>query len=560
MTERNAVFVRTFVAALAASGVEHACVAPGSRNSPLSLALADSPIKDWSHHDERSAAFFALGIAKTCDRPVLVVTTSGTAATELHPAITEASASHVPLIALTADRPTERFDVGAAQTIDQHSLFGSAVRWSHDLDVPDPADAGPDRTAALAVRLVAESVGIPAGPVHLNIRFREPLVIGEFPGNELQVPGITQSFVAPDPEEISRLIARIAGRRGAIVAGPQTDRSECGTIADLGKALRWPVMSDPISGLRTGNHDTTAIVGSDLLASTGWLEAASPEFVLRFGARPTSKALTTWLGAHPEVLQVLIASAGWPDPMATADLVLRSGITAATGPLQSAQPAQESWLERWKAADATAAETARTAIDSTIDPSEPGVAAAVFDALTEGSSLWAASSMPIRDVDSFLPVSGRNLAIHANRGANGVDGFISTALGATSCDAKTVALTGDISMLHDIGALATMSRLEIPLTIVVVNNDGGGMFHFLPQAGHDHFERHFGTPHGLSFSEIAKSFGIDAVAAEDTQTVAEIVAAAGDRPQLVEVLTDRVANVEVHEEIATAVREAVAGI
>ncbi|MEE9206032.1 MAG: 2-succinyl-5-enolpyruvyl-6-hydroxy-3-cyclohexene-1-carboxylic-acid synthase, partial [Acidimicrobiia bacterium] len=422
MTDRNTVFARTLIAAFAAAGVEHACVAPGSRNAPLSLALADSPIRDWSHHDERSAAFFALGIAKTTGRPVLMVTTSGTAATELHPAIAEADASQTPLIALTADRPTELFDIGASQTIDQRHLFASAVRWAHDLDVPDPMDSGPDRTASLAGRVVSESMGISPGPVHLNIRFREPLVIGDHPAGDLRIPQATQPSVAPDAEALSRLTAQIDARRGVVVVGPQTDRSSCRAVAEMGVALGWPILSDPISGLRSGTHPTAAVVGSDLLAAADWLEAATPEFVVRIGARPTSKALTTWLAQHPDIPQTIIAPSGWPDPTASASVILRSGVAAAVGPLGSAKPAPTEWLERWKAADVAASDAARAAIDAAAGPSEPGITAAIHDGLPNGSMLWAASSMPIRDVDSFFPVSERPITIQANRGANGIDG------------------------------------------------------------------------------------------------------------------------------------------
>ncbi|MEE8496963.1 MAG: 2-succinyl-5-enolpyruvyl-6-hydroxy-3-cyclohexene-1-carboxylic-acid synthase [Acidimicrobiia bacterium] len=558
MTDRNTIFARTLIAALAASGVEHACVTPGSRNAPLSLALADSPINDWSHHDERSAAFFALGIAKTTGRPVLMVTTSGTAATELHPAIAEADASQTPLIALTADRPTELFDIGASQTIDQRHLFGSAVRWAHDLDVPDPMDSGADHTASLAGRVVSESMGISPGPVHLNIRFREPLVIGDHSTDDLRTSQATQPSVAPDPEALSRLTTQMDARRGIIVVGPQTDRSNCRAVAEMGVALGWPILSDPISGLRSGTHPTAAVVGSDLLASADWLEAATPDFVVRIGAQPTSKALATWLARHSDIPQTIITPSGWPDPMASAGLILRSSVTAAVGPLSSAEPAPTEWLDRWKAADAAASDAARAAIDTIAGPSEPGIAAAVHDGLPGGSMLWAASSMPIRDVDSFFPVSDRPVTIHANRGVNGIDGFISTALGAASGGTPTTALSGDLSMLHDIGALATAARLAIPLTIIVVNNDGGGIFHFLPEAGHEHFERHFGTPHGLSLSRIATSFGIDAETVDDTTAVAEILAKPTDRPRLVEVMTDREANVEIHREIAQAVRDALA--
>ena len=560
VTDRNTVFARTLIAAFAASGVEQACVTPGSRNAPLSLALADSPIRDWSHHDERSAAFFALGMAKATGHPVLVVTTSGTAATELHPAIAEADASQTPLIALTADRPTELFDIGASQTIDQRHLFGSAVRWEHDLDVPDPMDSGPDRTASLAVRIVSEATGILPGPVHLNIRFRQPLIIGAHPTGDLKIPQASQPSVAPDAESLSRLTSQIGARRGIIVAGPQTDRSHCRAVAEMGIALGWPILSDPISGLRSGTHPTAAVVGSDLLASADWLETATPEFVVRIGARPTSNTLSTWLARHPDIPQAIIAPGGWPDPMASAGLVLRSSVTAAVGPLGSAQPAPTEWLQRWKGADVAASDAARAAIDAAAGPSEPGVAAAIHDGLPSGSMLWAASSMPIRDVDSFFPVSDRPVTIHANRGVNGIDGLISTALGAASGGTPTTVLSGDLSMLHDIGALATAARLAIPLTIIVVNNDGGGIFHFLPQADHQHFERHFGTPHGLSLSRIATSFGIDAVTVDDTEIVAEIVAQPTNGPRLVEVLTDRSANVKIHREIAEAVRAALASL
>jgi len=558
VTDRNTVFARTLIAAFAASGVEHACVTPGSRNAPLSLALADSPINDWSHHDERSAAFFALGIAKATGRPVLMVTTSGTAATELHPAIAEADASHTPLIALTADRPTELFDIGASQTIDQRHLFGSSVRWAHDLDVPDPMDSGAERTAYLAGRVISESMGVPPGPVHLNIRFREPLVIGDHPTDDLRIPQATQPSVAPDPEVLSKLTTQIDARRGIIVAGPETDRSSCRAVAEMGVALGWPILSDPISGLRSGTHPTAAVVGSDLLASADWLDHATPDYVVRIGSRPTSKALTTWLARHPDVPQTIITPSGWPDPMASAALILRSSVAAAVGPLSTAGPAPTEWLERWKTADVAASNAARAAIDTASGPSEPGIAVAVHDGLPSESMLWAASSMPIRDVDSFFPVSDRPIAIHANRGVNGIDGFISTALGAACGGTPTTALSGDLSMLHDIGALATASRLGIPLTIIVVNNDGGGIFHFLPQADHEHFERHFGTPHGLSLSRIANSFGVEAATVDDTTAVTEAVAKPTDRPRLVEVMTDRSANVEIHRGIEQAVRDALA--
>jgi 2-succinyl-5-enolpyruvyl-6-hydroxy-3-cyclohexene-1-carboxylate synthase len=558
VADRNTTFVRTLIAALAASGVEHACVTPGSRSAPLSIALADSEIRDWSHHDERSAAFFALGIAKTTGRPVVVVTTSGTAAVELHPALVEASASQIPLIALTADRPTDLYDVGAPQTIDQRDLFGTTVKWAHDLDVPNPTDFGPTHTAALGARLVSESLGNPAGPVHLNVRFREPLLIESDSVAEVPVPEVTRHQLVPDPQAISDLATSISGRSGLIVAGPITDRSSCAHVADLGIALGWPIMSDPISGLRSGGHPTTAVVGSDLLAAADWLAEAPPEVVIRIGAPPTSKALRAWLGQNAQIPQILIAPSGWPDPMASANLVLRSDVAEAATRLGEAAAAPQGWLTRWKQADGAAAAAALSAIEATEFPSEPGVAAALSDALPNGSMLWAASSMPIRDIDSFYPVSERTVEIHGNRGANGIDGFVSTALGAASVGRPATSLVGDLSMLHDVGALATAGRHPIPLTIVVVNNDGGGIFHFLPPSGHQHFERHFGTPHGVSFAPIAASFGVDSIAIDDRIAFAEVLGVPSQEPRLIEVMTKRHTNVTIHRLIAEEVRAALA--
>ncbi len=561
MSSRNEQFARVLVAALAASGVKHACVTPGSRNAPLSIALADSVITDWSHHDERSAAFFALGIARITRRPAAIVTTSGTAAAELHPALAEAAAARIPLVAITADRPTELLDVGAPQTINQRDLFGRTVRWSYDLDVPDPDDAGRMRTAALAARLVSAATGRPAGPVHLNIRFREPLLIGD-DTYDVATPLVVEGELAPDAAAVAPVSDAISGRRGVVVAGPQGEPSVAAAATTFAAAVGWPVMADPVSGLRVGDHPVDAVVGSDLLAAAGWLEKAAPEAVLRIGAAPTSKALRVWLAENHAIPQIVIDPGGWRDPTATAHTIVRADTAAALRALggSGANPAPADWLESWKNADVVASAAAAAAIADGGYPSEPAAVSAVAVGLRDGASLWAASSMPIRDVDSFFPVSRRPGALFANRGANGIDGFISTALGAAATGDPTVALAGDISMLHDVGALGAMARIDIPLTIVVLNNDGGGIFHFLPQDGHEHFERHFGTPHGLRFADIAASFGVKSSRADTAEELIGVVADAGTVPFLVEVVTDRSTNVALHREIAVQVKEAVAAI
>lgn len=557
---RNDVFVSALVEGLSRSGLRHVCISPGSRNTPLSLAFAAHPdITDWSHHDERSGSFFALGLAVATGSPVAVVTTSGTAAAELHAAVVEADATGVPLVVLTADRPAELFDVAAPQTIDQRSLYAGAVRWHHDLDVPEPADAGPRVIAALAARLVQEATTTPTGPVHLNVRFREPLVVDPDFSN-IPVPEIESAVARPTPDTVAGIIETIGGRRGVVVAGPSREHDLPGAVTRLAGALGWPILADPISGLRVGTHPVYHVVGSDLLAAAGVPESLAPEIVLRIGAPPTSKSLRNWL-ATSGVRQLLIAPGRWPDPDASATTVVRADTAATLEALaDSATPVDADWMGLWAQTQAAASDSAIAVIRALEAPSEPGVALALAGSTPDGAAIWAASSMPIRDVDSYFPVTSRPVRLFGNRGANGIDGLASSALGTAATGTPTIAHLGDLSMLHDVGSLATAARLALPVTFLVVNNDGGGIFHFLPQAGHEHFERHFGTPHGLRFSEVAAGFGVEAVTAESMEDVETAIAETGPGPRLVEVFTDRDENVRLHREIAAAARDAVVGL
>lgn len=557
MPDRNAAFSATLIDALLQLGVEHACVSPGSRNTPLSLALADSAITDWSHHDERSSAFFALGIARTTGRPVAVVTTSGTAAAELHPALAEAIEGRVPLIAITADRPSRLRGVGAPQTIDQENLFGPSVKLSVDLETPEDATVAP----AIAIRLWQAAMTAPAGPVHLNLRFDEPLMPTgpATPTGAIRATAATDHDPAPQAAAVGAAAAMLAGRRGVIVAGPDHDPTVPAAAAALAAVLGWPILADPLSGVRAGNHDLTRVLGaSDALGWSGFLEASGVEAVVRFGAIPTSKPIAGWLAAHGDRPQVFIEPAGRRDPAGTAKPILRSGVAATLAALAGAvtTPAPTEWLARWRRADAAAA----AAIDAVVKaafPNEPAIARTVAAALPDPAVLWVASSMPVRDLDAVMSPTARRIRVMANRGANGIDGFLSTALGSAAVSGvPTVALAGDLSVLHDIGALATMARLAIPLTVVAVNNDGGGIFHLLPQAGHRHFERHWGTPHGLDLTAIASAFGVPAQRVHSQDRLAELVSNRG--PHLIEVRTDREANAELHREIRRRVAEAVA--
>lgn len=561
MDDRNYRFTSSLVAALADLGVTEACITPGSRSSPLAMTLAAHPgIRDWTHLDERSSSFFALGIGKASRRPALVVSTSGTAAAELHPAVVEARYGRVPLVVITADRPSDMWESGAPQTIDQRGLYGSAVLWTHDLDVAGPEEAPPGYGASLAGRLVIEALSGP-GPTHLNLRFREPLVPSgtiEFPAS--RAVGVDVGRPILDGRAADRLAAELSGKRGLIVAGAQDEEQFPAAAAACAATLGFPILADPLSQMRAGSHDRSMVVTTaDLLAGAGFLDAATPEVIVRVGALPTSKPLWQWMAAHPEVSQILVDDSGWRDPGASVSRVLRADPTSTLARLaETADPAPSSWAERWHQAEVRASAALEEALDKAGFPTEPGTTRAVIDALPADSLLYAASSMPIRDVDLVMPPLGRPVRIAANRGANGIDGLLSSGMGAAAVwPGPVTVLSGDLSALHDLTALATAARNELAVTLVIINNDGGGIFSFLPQARFpDVFERHFGTPHGLDFVRAAGLFGVSAEHVESAAALAESVAEPPDGPRLLEVRTDRTENVEVHRAIRAAVAAA----
>ncbi len=568
MADRNFEFSVRLVRALASLGVAHACITPGSRSTPLALALAlESDITDWPQHDERSSAFFALGIAKATSAPALAVCTSGTAATGFHPAVVEARHARVPLIVITADRPADLRGVGANQTIDQAGLYGVAVKWFHDLEPPHPGEAAAAFPEALAARLVSAAREEPAGPVHLNLRFREPLVptsreVAAGP----PAPALCLGKLLPGAEAVARVAALTAGRQGMLLCGPQDDPALPGAAAAWAAAAGWPILADPLSGLRAGGHRLSHVVAAgDPLAAAGWLAGAAPEVVIRVGALPTSKPLWRWLGEHPEIPQVLIDPAGWRDPAGSLALMVRADPSATLAALADAapRPAPADWLPRWQQAEQAAAGAVDRVLADAAFPNEPAVARLLGEALPAGSLLLVASSMPVRDVDAFLAARPAPLRIAANRGASGIDGFLSTGLGAAAAaGCPTYLLAGDLSALHDLTALGTAARLGIPATIVVLHNDGGGIFHFLPQAAAlpELFERHWGTPHGLDFVRVAAAFGVQAARIGGRAELAALLAEPPRVPRLLEVRTARVANLELHRRLQEAVRSALAGL
>jgi 2-succinyl-5-enolpyruvyl-6-hydroxy-3-cyclohexene-1-carboxylate synthase len=564
-------FARALVDEWARAGVQEACLAPGSRSAPLALALAgDDRIRVHVHLDERSAAFFALGTAKASGSPAVVLCTSGTAAANFHPAVLEASHARTPVIVCTADRPPELRDTGAGQTVDQLDLYGRAVRWFCQVGVPGDHPGAATAWRSIAARAVAESVGPPAGPVHLNLAFREPLVptgapLVDAPGRPDGRPwtSVTRPTRAPDEQTVARIAAAVREQpRGLIVAGWGSD-APAAAVDRVAAAAGWPVLADPISGLRQGPHAVSTYEA--LLRSPGFAERHRPDLVLRLGAAPTSKPLSRWLG--PDVAQLLVdPDAAWLDPSrgVAERIAVDAGplLDALAGALTPAAERDGAWTRTWRAAE----HAARAALDDLLDgwetPFEGRVARDTVAAIPDGATLVVASSMPVRDVEAFArPRAG--VRFLANRGVNGIDGFVSTALGAAAAsDGPTVALLGDLCLLHDANGLAGAARRGLDATFVVLDNDGGGIFSFLPQAElPEHFELLFGTPHGVDLAALAAMHGIPAGRVEKASEVAPAVdaAIAGGGVRLVIVPTDRADNVTRHREAWAVVAGALEG-
>lgn len=582
----QATFVATLVDEWVRGGVRAAVVCPGSRSTPLALALADhSGIAVQVHHDERSGGFLALGLALAGGAPVVVLTTSGTATAELHPAVVEAHHSGVPLLVCTADRPPELQDVGAPQTIDQTHLFGDAVRWFADPGVADPASAG--RWRAFASRALVEAHGPPAGPVQLNLPFREPLVgtPGPLPPARAAGPWTTRLDTGASPTTGGLGVAavaameRLVGRRGVIVAGAASGTAD--DVVGLARRLGWPIVADPRADAWTPDPHVVAHLDG-ILRSDAARVALRPEVVLRLGASPASRVVNEWLAAGGAE-HVIVTETGWSDPDAVAVLVVRAApahfVASLAAHQQAVQPRppeqasgfterpdgadgrQGMWLGHWQAAVDAAAEAVAAALAADGAPNEPAVARDVAAALPDGAQLVVSSSMPIRDVERYAePRTG--LRILANRGANGIDGVVSTAVGAALAGPPTALLIGDVAFLHDSNGLLGLAQRGVDLVIVVVDNDGGGIFSFLPQAGSlpgDRFETLFGTPHGLDLVALASAYGVDARAVTEGDDVGRAVAEAAEKGgvHVLVVRTDRAANVDVHRQVDDAVAAAV---
>jgi 2-succinyl-5-enolpyruvyl-6-hydroxy-3-cyclohexene-1-carboxylate synthase len=541
---------------LARCGMEHACTSPGSRNTPLVLSLVREPrIRCWSHIDERCAGFFAVGAAKASGLPVAVTCTSGTAAANYAPAVIEAYHAGVPLLVLTADRPPELRDVGAGQAIDQLKLYGDAVKWFQEVGVDRATGQSLRWIRALACRAFWTALDGRPGPVHLNFPLREPLVLDE-PLPEDPVPGrpghrpwvdraaavTPAATAAPDQVPV----------RGVVVAGTGAPAAE---LARFAERVGYPLLADPMSAARDSQ---AAIARYDLLLrDPAFTAQVTPELVIRAGDLPTSKPLRAWLASLPSTTrQVALddrARRQDPDSALTdyrpgdPTTALNAGTSIDTDP---------GWAARWRDADDAASSTIADALGDSL--SEPLLAASLGEWLGPEATVFVASSMPVRDVELFFPARAPLPRVLSNRGANGIDGTVSSAFGAAAVQGSPVVLLiGDVALLHDIGGLLAARRHGLSLTIVLINNDGGGIFHFLAVAGEsDAFEDHVATPHGVDFARAAELYGCAYQRADDAAGLQRSLTTALNEPgvtTLIEVRTVRAENLALHRRVAAAV-------
>jgi 2-succinyl-5-enolpyruvyl-6-hydroxy-3-cyclohexene-1-carboxylate synthase len=560
------------------SGITDAVIAPGSRNTPLVLALAAEPrLRSHVVLDERSAGFVALGLSLAQDRPAVVVTTSGTAAAELHAAVVEAHQAGVPLVVCTADRPPELQQVGAPQTIDQSRLYGPAVRFFAD---PGPPEAGVDaRTTwrSLASRVVLEATGARPGPVHLNLPFREPLVGPPAELSAGRTGGLPWHRRAPVEPRLAaagaaELAAAWSGRRGLFVAGRGVDDPVA--LLGLAERLGWPVLAEPRSGCRL-EHPNVVAHADALLRDpdlAGWLR---PDVVVGVGEPPASKVVAQWL-AGSNAARVLVDPAGrMLDPERTVGLLLEVTVRALRDALLPAaaappaggvasgapHPAGADWSQAWRAADDAAARALDGGLAAIPAATEPGAARMLLRVAAPGDAVVASSSMPVRDLEWYGP-RRTGVRVFANRGANGIDGVVSTAVGVALGGTPTWLLIGDLALLHDANGLLGCRGRPLRLRLVVIDNAGGGIFSFLPQASAlpaGDFERFFGTPQAVDIAELLGVHRIPTIRADTAVAVAsglDALACSSEPVAALVVRTDRAANVADHQALNAAMAAA----
>ncbi|WP_409271007.1 2-succinyl-5-enolpyruvyl-6-hydroxy-3-cyclohexene-1-carboxylic-acid synthase [Neobacillus sp. SCS-31] len=567
-------YIAAFVAELVHTGIKDVVVSPGSRSTPMAMVMAEHPgLNLHVHVDERSAAFFALGIAKSSGRPAVLLCTSGTAAANYFPAIVEARYSRVPLLVLTADRPHELRDVGAPQAIDQIDLYGKHVKWFTEMALPEESADMLRYARMVCGRAAAVALQAPAGPVHLNFPFREPLIpdlenerLFELAERAEGFVSVTQGQRSLDQEGLKRIAAELGMyEKGIIVCGQMDNIAFSEKVEQLAEALGYPVLADPLSQLRSGSNSGKWIVDAydSFLRFEDVKQQLKPEVVIRFGAMPVSKALTVFLKENRGARQFVVdGGGGWLDPHAlSTEMVYCDEALFCEGLLSFIKKKQTAnFAGKWLRLNSIAKEAMDAGMDRE-EMNESLIYRELPELLPEGSSLFVGNSMPIRDLDSFFWLNDKKINVMANRGANGIDGVVSTALGASLYGGQMYLVLGDLTFFHDLNGLLPAKLYNLDMTVIVINNNGGGIFSFLPQAGQArNFERLFGTPLDLDFSHVVNMYGGNFTRVHDWTSYRDAILSANNTPGLkvIEVVTDRAENAADHRRLWAAVSREIA--
>ncbi|RDW20981.1 2-succinyl-5-enolpyruvyl-6-hydroxy-3-cyclohexene-1-carboxylic-acid synthase [Oceanobacillus chungangensis] len=567
-------YTANFVDELVKSGVKDVVISPGSRSTPLALTFSEHPsIKEWIIIDERSAAFFALGIAKQTKRAVALICTSGTAAANYFPAIVESHYSRVPLIVITADRPHELRGVGAPQAIEQVKLYGDYVKEFHEMALPEgtPEMLNYVRNKAAHAVYIAEE-GNP-GPVHLNFPFREPLnpdfsleAIWEPTGygnHERIYQASLDGSKRLSTAQLQLLIEKLtAKKKGVIVCGPQVDDEFATAVTALAANWGLPILADPLSQLRSGKHAKVNVIESydAFLRNETIRKQLKPEFIIRFGAMPVSKQYLFYLKENKDVMQFTIEnSAGYREPTGNITEFIFADAVSLCKDLLTQSPEMNfdpSWLQTWQEMNNIAKKHLLANVEDKITEGE--AIRGLVDVIPENGSAYVANSMPIRDFDTFMLTTNKSFTVLANRGANGIDGLLSSGIGAATTGNPVTIVSGDLSFFHDMNGLLAAKHYQLNVTILLINNNGGGIFSFLSQANDKkHFEALFGTPLNIDFQHAVSMYGGEYKLAKTETELKELLTKSYQEKGLhvIEIQTDRTENVDWHRGKWTAIEQ-----